>query len=151
MLIELLVYMTLLGVFGQTLFSFTWQIRQGQTQLLGKHLELITLQSALNTLVADLRSCEQLKLTRGITRVSCLSGMGQINWQLEEGVLKRTISGGGRARPQVVKVAEGVKDLRLQQVKCPRYKTNLVQIQLIGAQSQFKLQRQVLRTVGMVI
>lgn len=150
-LIELLVYMALLGVFGQILFSFTYQMRQSQAQVLNAHLELIKLQSALNSLVFDLRTSERVKLTRGITRLNCQCGNGQVAWQLEDGVLKRTLSGGGRARPHTIKVAEGVKELQLQQTNYPKYKTSLVQVQLTGSKPQLKIQRQVLRTVGMVV
>ena len=150
-LIELMVYMVLLGFFGHVLFNFTWRMHQGGQQVLNLQIEQIILQSALNTIVNDLRISQLVKRSSGTLCLSCLIGGDTVEWRLENGTLRRIASGNGRARPHNIKVAEGVRELQIEQVACPKFKTSLIQMALVGEAPGLHVRRQVVRRSGMTL
>lgn len=127
--IELLVYISLLGLVVVLLFSFVLRLHKERQGVLLAHVNLSMVQIASDLLVRDLRFSTSIELNRsGNLDLVCKTEHGHIRWQLDtEGVLSRTDCQATLKRPITAKVAENIKKVML-----VKNGAQLVRISVVG-------------------
>lgn len=116
-IIELVMYVGLLGLMSSLLFSFTLQMHRNSRGVLAKHVKMSTLQTALDVLTRDLRLCKDITLSKDPkTKIACQTNLGTVQWQLHKNFLRRVESKLLRPRPGIAKVAEQIKNLSIKQL-----------------------------------
>ena len=122
-IIELLLYLNLFGFLANLLFGFAWQINYRAKNMLIKHNQLNTLQTALERLARDLRECDstfQLNPDRYIKLV-CQTKTENIQWICDKAhVLKRQGHKFGHRKARTAKVAEDIGELKIYKIGAKR-------------------------------
>lgn len=117
-LIELLVYLSLLGLVAHLGFDFALKIKRTQQKAWGAHHQMDTMQTAAVLLMQDLRLSQNLEVKRGKKiSIICQMAVGSIVWQFQDNVLWRVDQQSGLKRPTSSKVLEEVGSLQIKSLK----------------------------------
>jgi type II secretory pathway component PulJ len=117
-ILELLIYMSLLGLVATLCFGLVLQVRKQNQNSLIAHTTLSTTQVALELLVRDIRASKNLELKRNHKlNLVCKNELGTVQWQLDQdGVLFRTDHQTKFKKPAVSKVAENIQTVAITQL-----------------------------------
>jgi type II secretory pathway component PulJ len=139
-LVELMIYVSLLGLFASQIFSWAWQMHAKDQQILVVHTQLNAWQTALELLARDLRlskSVEIEKLDKKRTKIVIKNNKQQtVYWKLKsnDALIRQeqqiapaaNLATGPKIKFSVAKVADGVKSLTvvLQEPNVAKIKLN---------------------------
>lgn len=109
-ILELIIYISLLGIVAAIGFGMVWQVRQKNQAALMAHTNLSTTRVALELLARDICASQSLELKRNHKlNLACKTEMGTVQWQLNnEGELLRTDHQMKHKKPAISKVAENI-------------------------------------------
>lgn len=111
-LIELLLYISLLGFLSSLIFSFVLNMHRNAKGVLVRHNNMNVVQVALDILVRDIMSCNSLEVSKDPkTKLICKNDLSTTKWQLDKNILRRIERRTGKVRPGIAKVAEKIRSL----------------------------------------
>lgn len=132
-LIELLIYVSLLGMITVLIFSFAWQMQSKNQKLLVAHANLHTIYTALDRLAYDIKVSDKIQIKEEKTGIKlvCSIDNSSINWQInqEYSLLRTEYQNKIGKKAATAKVAENIKSLNIHQTKLKNGNT-LVKVQL---------------------
>jgi len=160
-IIELLIYVSLLGMLATVVFGFVWQIQRKNKKVLASHTNLYVAQVAIDLLSRDLRNSSKVitnqKNQAGLknsskNRIICQSSLGEVSWFLnQEHALVRLNQQAKIKKPVPAKVVEDLKSFVVYQTRLKSgailIKLKLVQQDSLGRQNS--LEKKVLLRVSM--
>lgn len=149
-MIELLVYISLLGALATIVFSFTLQMQRKTKRVLVHHTDLHVVQMALDLLSRDIRNSSKIVLSKKNQQVVCENSLGPVSWSFNQAqTLLRLDQQVKLKKPVFAKVVERLKSFKVQQVKLATGAV-LVQLKLVD-QHNNQFHKQVLLRVSMPI